>query len=225
MKKLVIAFFSVVAFMAIIGTLLLVASNEIEAEPASKVYVSKTYDVKDFNEIELELPASIKYETGTPYCHIECSDNIADDLKIVVSGKTLRIYTDKKIKNIKKLEITLNSSSLESVILNGAADFECKKGFDAKHFSLQGNGAIDVEIENLVSETVKVGINGAGDVELKDLSSSDTDVQVNGAGTVVLSGSSEEVKVVINGAGKADVSSLRYGNISAQTNGVGSIVK
>lgn len=199
--------------------------NKLNAEPADKVYITKTVEVEDFTALQIDIPADVKYETGDPYCHVEGADNIVNDLIFKKDGNKLRIYSDRKFKNIKKLDIRLSSSTLESLIINGAGEFECSKGFETGNFEVQGNGAVDVSIDSLVADDVKVRINGAGDVDFEEMFSKSADVQMNGAGDVSLSGNVKDVRVVINGAGEVDVTDLKYDNISAQTNGVGRIKK
>lgn len=221
MKRIIIiAAVALVAIAAIASSKL--SGSTANAEPADKVYISKDFPVTDFIELEVNVPADIKYETGAPYCHVEGSSGIIDKLDIKVAGNRLTISTDRKFK-INKLDIVLSSSTLRNLNLNGACDFECERGFETESFKAVCNGAADVSIDNLIAGDVKININGAGDIELENLSAQKTDVQINGAGDVSLSGSSKDVKAVINGAGDVDVKELRYDTISASTNGVGRI--
>lgn len=221
MKRIIIiAAVALVAIAAIASSKL--SGSTANAEPADKVYISKDFPVTDFIELEVKVPADIKYETGAPYCHVEGSSGIIDKLDIKVAGNRLTISTDRKFK-INKLDIVLSSSTLRNLNLNGACDFECERGFETESFKAVCNGAADVSIDNLIAGDVKININGAGDIELENLSAQKTDVQINGAGDVSLSGSSKDVKAVINGAGDVDVKELRYDTISASTNGVGRI--
>lgn len=221
MKRIIIiAAVALVAIAAIASSKL--SGSTANAEPADKVYISKDFPVTDFIELEVNVPADIKYETGAPYCHVEGSSGIIDKLDIKVAGNRLTISTDRKFK-INKLDIVLSSSTLRNLSLNGACDFECERGFETESFKAECNGVADVSIDNLIAGDVKININGAGDIELENLSAQKTDVQINGAGDVSLSGSSKDVKAVINGAGDVDVKELRYDTISASTNGAGRI--
>lgn len=222
MKRIIIiAAVALVAIAAIASSKL--SGSTANAEPADKVYISKDFPVTDFIELEVNVPADIEYETGAPYCHVEGSSGIIDKLDIKVAGNRLTISTDRKLKNIKKLDIVLSSSTLRKLNLNGACDFECERGFETESFKAECNGVADVSIDNLIAGDVRININGAGDIELENLSAQKTDVQINGAGDVSLSGSSKDVKAVINGAGDVDVKELRYDTISASTNGAGRI--
>ncbi len=222
MKRII--FFAAVAFVAIAAVVSgKLAGSVANAEPADKVFISKDFPVSDFIELEVDVPADIKYETGEPYCHIEGSSGIIDKLDVKITGNSLKISTSRKFRNIKKLDIVLSSSTLVKLSLNGTAEFECKRGFETESFKSVCNGAADISIDNLIAEDVRININGAGDIGLENLSARKTDVQINGAGEVSLSGSSKDVKAVINGAGNIDVKELRYDTISASTNGVGRI--
>ena len=222
MKKILI--FSLVAIIAIVslatGSLFCGKAN---AEPVEKTFISKTFPVEDFVGLEVSVPAEVRYETGEAYCHIEGQENIIKDLNVEVNNGRLEIYSDRKLKNIKKLDIVLKSSSLEYLNINGAGGFECERGFETSSFKAVCNGAADIEINNLTAEDVNIKINGAGDIEIDNLDTQKADVQINGAGDVSLSGRAKDVTATINGAGEIDVKELKYENISASTNGIGRI--
>ena len=60
-------------------------------------------------------------------------------------------------------------------------DFDAPEGISAEDFSLDINGAGDVEIDGLKASGARITINGAGDCDIENLDCKTLKVGINGA--------------------------------------------
>lgn len=209
-------------------------SESIMKEMADEVYddnntnvsiMNRTIDITDFTKIIIELPVDVVYEAGEPSCSFEAPEKVIDKLNITSEDGVLRVWSETRSWRFGRVKMALSSSTLEKIEVYGAADFDCKKGFESENLVIEVDGAADMEMNNLVLGKLDVEINGAGDVEFEKLSAGDVRVLVNGAGDISIGGTAANVDVEINGAGDVDLRQLRYENVKTTRNGVGSIRK
>ena len=200
-------------------------SNDKIFDRGNGVIVEKTFDIADFSKIELNVPADVEYEVAeNASMSVKIDENLLELLEVTSEGGTLTISsTSKHIKRHHKLAITLTSSALSSIICNGAVDFECNNGISAEDFSVQINGAGDIDIDGLKVTNASFQINGAADLDIENLDAGSVSVEMNGAGDTDLSGKAGTVRVAIHGAGDVDLSNLEYENLVKEIQGVGQV--
>lgn len=187
---------------------------------------SLSVQLEDFSALTVNVPSEIIYESGAAGCDVNAPSNVIKHIEIIQNGKCLTVRMEKNLPrhlNIRNVVIRLSSETLESVKINGSADFTCKDGFCSESLDINVNGVGDVTVDKLEADRVNVLVNGVGEVDLKELCAEKVEVKINGAGDVVLSGSADDVSVQINGAGDADISALEYRNRSTATNGIGKV--
>lgn len=187
----------------------------------SKPYISLgnnvkvLYDVADYSSVELYVAADVEYSVSdTPQVEISALQGIHDRLLVTSENGVLRIETrDKaKIQN-KNIIITLSSSTLGSMTINGAADVDIKPGLKTESFNLEVNGAGDITLGEIETGKLDVEINGAGDINADLRGEAMVNVEINGAGDITLKGQAHSVEAKVNGAGDIDTSGLECTNI------------
>lgn len=90
--------------------------------------------------------------------------------------------------------------------------------------SIEADGAVDLEISKLVTESLSIVVNGAGDVDVEGLEAGKLEVEVNGAGDVELAGKTGDCSLSIAGAGDIDARDLAVsGSFTKSVRGVGNI--
>ncbi|TNE41824.1 MAG: DUF2807 domain-containing protein [Alphaproteobacteria bacterium] len=81
------------------------------------------------------------------------------------------------------IEVTITVASLEEVIVDGAADLEID-GVSSESFELRLPGAADVEVSGTCG-TFIVAIAGAASVDAEDLECDNVDISIAGTGEVI----------------------------------------
>ncbi len=193
-----------------------VAGNGVTAE--------KTFEVKDFSRLDLNVPADVEY-TMSDACAltVRMDENLFEYLTVSVENGTLKIGSSVSLRNFKKLSMKLSSPTLERLECNGAVDFISKGTLSGENFTMLVNGAADVDIPNLDAKEASFKVNGAGDINVNLLDAESVSLAISGAGDAVLSGKAKEVKVTVNGTGDVDLTRLDYQALDKKVNGVGSV--
>lgn len=193
-----------------------VAGNGVTAE--------KSFGVGSFSRLDLFVPADVEY-TISDECAltVRMDENLIDSLTVSVEDGTLKIGSTFPLKNFKKLEIRLSSPSLERLYCRGAVDFDAEGTLRGEEFSLQADGAADVNIRNLDVKKADFLVNGAADLNVCLADAESVSVIINGAGDIDLSGKTQKVFVTANGAGDVDLTRLDYETLSKEVHGVGSV--
>lgn len=193
-----------------------VAGNGVTAE--------KTFEVKDFSRLDLNIPADVEYSKSDECTlAIRMDENLFEYLTVSVEDGTLKIGSSVPFRNFKKLEAVLSSPTLERLDCNGAVDFISKGSLSGENFTMLVNGAADVEIASLDVKTAAFQVNGAGDIDVNLVDAESLSLSISGAGDADLSGKAKEVKVTVNGTGDVDLSRLDYETLDKKVNGVGSV--
>ena len=193
-----------------------VAGNGVTAE--------KTFEVKDFSRLDLNVPADVEYTMSDEYAlTVRMDENLFEYLTVSVENGTLKIGSTVSLRNFKKLEMKLSSPTLERLECNGAVDFTSEGTLRGEDFTMLVNGAADVEIAKLDVKTAAFQVNGAGDIDVNLLDAERVSLTISGAGDADLSGRAKEVKVTVNGTGDVDLSRLDYDSLDKKVNGVGSV--
>ena len=208
---------------AIITAAVLLLANAVAVSAAEKV--TRTFNVTAFDAISCNVPCEIKYETGEPKVVIYADDDVINNIKVDVENGQLSIkMPEKKLRNIKGAKIYITSQILNSLVFNGACEFENKRGIQTdKAFTLTGNGASDCEIASIRASDITVVINGVTDCEIDGISCKTLSAVINGAGSLDLEGVCDEADLTINGAGEIDIEKLSANFVNSTVRGAGSI--
>jgi len=224
----VFAAFTSCNFVKVDGKSLSSVLNSIDSPAeiieASDNYITKTFNVADFDGIVCNVPCNIIYSMDATGVTVDGPDNVIENLMIFTEDRTLNIKYDKyRFRNLKKLDIYVSSRTLQRLNVNGAVDFKAMKGVGADNFEAEINGAADMEISGLIAGRISIEVNGAADAEIKGLKCDSIAVTINGAGDCSLSGTAGKADLNINGAGEIDIKHLVAETVNSSIHGVGSI--
>ena len=202
--------------------------NAIKGEGA---VIAKSFDdLKDFDRIVINGHADVNfYQSSTYEVTLRTQENILDYVDYRVEGTTLVIETkDKRNIRAEKYDLVIQAPTLNSVVVNGAADFDIPAGLTVKDdgdLTVEVNGSGDLSFDHVKCMNLKIQVNGAADVELESVEVIKTlKVEVNGAGDAEIHGSAGEASFSVNGAGAIDARELRVaGEVSKHTSGIAKI--
>lgn len=203
------------------------SSNSGPKVYASGNLVSRTFDVGEFDKVQLDFAGDIVYQDGESFVEVVVPDNLADYLKVDVSNGKLYIRFDGvRVRNIKDAKVIVRTPVLHGLELNGAGNIEMKDAVSTDNLKLVINGAGDVEVESInVSDKFAVELNGAGDIDVENIKCGSIHLTINGAGDCEIAGAAGHAKLMINGAGEIDVTKLDCSDVDAHVSGVGKVYR
>lgn len=212
-------------FVKVNGSALINAREGVTIVKASDTMATRDTTVGAFSSLNCSVACDVVYTSGDCAVKISGPDNIIPLITIENNDGTLKVSKDNKYKfnRAEKITLTVSCPQLEAVKVNGAVDFDAPTGITATNFSVEVNGAADMEIKGLKAGTATLNVNGAADIDIEGLDCSLLQMEVNGAGDVVLSGRADKSVANINGAGNIDAANLACQDFSSKANGLGSI--
>lgn len=103
-----------------------------DAITPSKNYITRNYKVNEFTRIDAATVGNIYYTQSTDgktSVQIYGPDNIVELFTVGVKDNTLLLTMDKenRVKNIKKMKITISSPSLDGIYFKGVGDVKDRK--------------------------------------------------------------------------------------------------
>lgn len=215
---------------------------------ASKNYVTKSFNVTDFDKISIAGSGDVFFtqRPGAPAVSVVTSDNIADLLEVYVENNTLHIKFKKgySISNTGKLDFTIQAERLTDLSLAGSGDIKLMNGLmsDNLKVSLAGSGDIlcdnvncsgdvkisvagsgDIESHNLQCNELNLSLTGSGDMELAGIQSKSVSASISGSGDFKLQGNTKTAKYSIAGSGDIEADNLLAEDVTANAAGSGEI--
>lgn len=174
----------------------------------SKKLITRDYKVKEFNKIDAGTVGDIYYTQsadGKTDVQIYGPDNIVALIQVAVKDSTLLLSIDKskKVRNFKKMKITITSPTLNSISFKGVGDVHIDNG--------------------LTTDNLYVESKGVGDVKIKSLTCSSLNVQSMGVGNVKLAGTVQAATLHSKGVGNIEAGNLQANIVEASSQGVGDI--
>lgn len=201
-----------------------VSKNAIKA---TGPVVSKSFDFKDFDTIEINGGADVTFTQASGYdVTVRAQESVFDWIDYKVEGTRLVLQLKDK-KNIRSevFEIAVQAPVLNSVMVNGASDFNIKSLQIDGDLKIQVNGAGDLDFNQIACDDFSLQVNGAADAKLTSVDIRKTlKVEVNGAGDVNITGNAQDVSLSVNGAGDIDATGLKVaGEVKQRKAGIASI--
>ena len=215
---------------------------------ASDNYVTKEIKVTDFNKINLIGSGRVFFtqQAGAPAVSVVTSDNVAEILDVSVENNTLKLRLKKgySVRNMKKLDYTINAAALKEMSISGSGDFKLMNGLDTDglRLSVTGSGDMDcdninctgdvivsisgsgdIETDNLQCGDLKFTITGSGDIEMKGLETSNVDASISGSGDIKLNGKTVKANYIVTGSGDIAADGLQAADVKARVSGSGDI--
>ena len=189
--------------------------------------ISKTFDFKDFDTIEINGGADVTFNQSSIYeVTVRTQESIFDWLDYKVEGSKLVLQVkDKRNVRAEVFDIVIQAPELNKVMVNGASDFDIRGLLIDGDLDVQVNGAGDLDFDQIACESLSVQVNGAGDAKLSSLNIRKTlKVEVNGAGDVDITGRTQDVSLDVNGVGDIDATGLKVdGEVKQHKAGIATI--
>lgn len=137
----------------------------------SKKLITRDYKVKEFNKIDAGTVGDIYYTQsadGKTDVQIYGPDNIVALIQVAVKDSTLLLSIDKskKVRNFKKMKITITSPTLNSISFKGVGDVHIDNGLTTDNLYVESKGVGDVKIKSLTCSSLNVQSMGVGNVKL-----------------------------------------------------------
>lgn len=214
--------------------LLLVGSVDLHAETikGNGNIVTKEINVRDFDEITLSVPATVKFTQSDQYsCSITMDENLIQFISIKTIGDDLRIrqlpskdgkpilsfsFGEKEVTlpnyqyatlQFTKFEINISAPRLEDVKVNGAGMFIFMNEFSDEKLNADVNGSGQINAEKgLKVDEMDIELSGSGSVNFAQLTAEDVEVTLSGSGSSILNGSFAELDLALMGNGSIKVS-------------------
>ena len=213
--------------LSVIFSLVGICNLKAETIKGNGNIVTKEFDVRDFDEITLSVPATVNFTQSDQYsCSITIDENllpfigikvIVDDLSIrqvpSKDGKPLLSvsFGDKEVSLPKyqyptlqftKFEINISAPRLEDVVVNGSGMFNFVNEFSAYKLNADVNGSGQIKSENVLKlGGLDVEIAGSGSVTFAQVSADETEVSISGSGSATIEGSCVEADLKLMGSG------------------------
>lgn len=210
-------------------------------------YVTKEFNVKDFDELVVKGPMDVNYvqRSGKRAVQVNTSDNLMNLVDVHIKGRTLYLALKPTASiSFKRMDIQVIGGPLKKVTLAGSGDFTMREGMRVDGFAFNLIGSSDVEISKLeCGHSLNVTIAGSGDVTFHDLKTSEANMAIAGSGSVngdglrvsslsatvsgsgdfCLKGEAGDVSLAIAGSGDIEADQLRADDVDASVSGSGSI--
>ena len=185
--------------IAIISLTLTSCDDYIEGEG---MVVTETFDLDDFNKIELESSYDVIVKQGTTQeVVVEGQQNLIDRIQLNVSNENLTM--DMQSGNYRNLNITVHITvpNLEKVINDGSGNITIKNQ-DATNLELLIKGSGNIDAATMTIDDMKLTVDGSGNLEIDDLITDDVQAIIDGSGNLeIKDGSTKDLEINNSGSG------------------------
>jgi hypothetical protein len=176
--------------------------------------------VEPFTSIDMSIGADLIITIGSPQkLTVTIDDNLLDNIRTRVRGKTLEIESHGSFSTKKNCVIEITVPSLEEIDISGSGEITLKD-LDAKEFTFDMSGSGSFEATGKV-EQLFIELSGSGEIDTRDLMAQDVEVDISGSGSAVVY-AANSLDGDITGSGN-----IRYINepehVSTRVTGSGSI--
>lgn len=214
-----------IPFLAVIVIAIVCTSSQIlSAQP-----VSKTFDVKDFTQVDLGTAADVYLGTGDFVVKVEASSqDIMDQLDIHTDGNALKI--DKKKHGWdnwnwpahSSCKVYINLPKLEGIAVAGSGDVYAQNDFSGDKLKIAMSGSGDVNMKNITYANLAVSISGSGNVTMEGGTATSADFHVSGSGNVKVSKiNGDQASAEVAGSGNLNLG--KFSKLSVNVAGSGDV--
>lgn len=214
----------------------------------SSNYVSKEFNVRDFDKVVVVGPMDVDYtqRTGERTVKVNTSDNLMDLIDIHIKGRTLYVGMKRNARiSFKRMDVHITGGPLKSVTLAGSGDFTMKRGMRTDSFGLTLSGSGDVEVNGLDckgdlavalsgsgdidfhgvgARSVQMTVAGSGDIEATGVKATAVETAIAGSGDIKLEGLTSEAVYTVAGSGDIVADNMVADGVEASVAGSGDII-
>ncbi|MEN8250638.1 MAG: head GIN domain-containing protein [Bacteroidota bacterium] len=202
-------------------TTLLIGCNQIIGERGNDERITETYEVEEFNRIEISGAFNIILTpSNDQIVKLEVDDNLVKFIDIEVRGNKLYVETDRRLDSRGGINVKIPVKDLKGLSSSGASNIRTTDVIisNSLKFDLSGAGKMELELD---AENVKIDLSGAGLVYLEGAAKL-LDVDMSGAGSLEADAlEAEDCTIDISGVGNAVVNVT--GTLEAQVSGLGNV--
>jgi hypothetical protein len=215
---------------AIFKNIILPAALAMAAAPVALAQESKSFDITDFDSIELNTSSNVDVTIGVEYSVVLKGDiDRINKMELDRSGDTLVISGQNNSgffglfsggSDNGNLIIEVTMPDIERMHINGSGNAEIK-GVDNEEIELQIHGSGDIYVWGK-SEEVSIEIHGSGDIEMDEVSGNNVDIEIHGSGNVEFEGGTcSHLAIEIAGSGDVDARDLICNEVEVEVEGSG----
>ncbi len=140
-------------------------------------------EVGDFDALHLNIPAQVTVTQGERFLvEVEAEDNLLDEIRTKVKGRTLRISSEGCLKPNIRIKVHVSLPELTELEINGTGDILVPDTFRVEDVDLAINGTGNIECR-LIAARVEAVIRGSGDVRLTG-SANEQELKIMGSGDI-----------------------------------------
>ena len=197
-----------------------------EAVPSIQKEVKAYMNVDEFNEIVLDLVASVKFvQSDRSYIEAKGPERLIKRTDVDVKGGVMTVAFEKgeniKFRRGEKLQITIYSPSITRLEFKGVVNFKAPETIETPILEIVSDGVGNINFSDLQCKKVIVSSEGVGNITLKG----NTDSAVyksDGVGTIyAYEMISKVTNVSLNGVGGVQCYASEQGDFI--NNGIGNI--
>ena len=218
--------------LSVIFSLVGICNLNAETIKGNGNIVTKEFDVRDFDEITLSVPATVHFTQSEQYsCSITIDENLMQFVSVKTVGDDLRIrqlpskdgkpilsfsFGEKEVTwpnyqyatlQFTKFEINISAPHLEDIKVNGSGTFVFSTEFSNVKLDADVNGSGQIIAEKgLRVDELDVELNGSGSVDFAQLTAKEVEVTASGSGNTTLNGALGELDLTLMGSGNIKVS-------------------
>lgn len=203
--------------------------------------VTRVFNVDNFNKISLIGSGEIFFrQSDTVSVKLACYKENLDNVKITSKDGILSINNNRKgimrglfsmLREASNTDIYvyITAPDLSYIDISGAGEINIEEPMKTKTFAMDVKGACDVDIEEIICDSMSISISGAGNVKMKEKNvkmtemyvsgASDSDIEmdscinakvrVSGAAEINLSGTLQHLESSVSGAGEINTKKLK----------------
>lgn len=175
-----------------------VEGNGATATEARTIASATALRVENRYGVTMEVDVKVG---GAPSLVIEGDSNLVPLVRTEVTGETLRIYTDERLRSSNRIRVRYTAPRLNN---------------------LESNGSVHTEVQGLAGGPLQVLHNGSGRLEMRGFVDR-LDIRHAGSGQLYADGlESRNAMVTMSGSGKVNIGSVRGDTLRLSATGSGS---
>ncbi|HSW58566.1 MAG TPA: head GIN domain-containing protein [Dehalococcoidales bacterium] len=180
--------------------------------------VTRTYEHKDFSEIEISSAIRFDITHAENYSLVmSAPENLVNYLDIKKSGSTLIIRLKPGSYSNSEIRASITTPDLNSLTISGASRGSARGFVSKENLSINCSGASQLEVDIMSGKAI-VEISGASKLT-GTLSSPDIRFNISGASKADIEGSAERSNLAISGASRFNSPSFKMKDCAVNVTG------
>lgn len=206
-------------------TLLIIATFSLSAcmcDTGSGILKTVKTNPGEFNSVYADIPGKIHISKADTFSvTIRTDNNLIEMVETEISRKTLKIRTEKCIKNCTSLELWITAPVIEEIEAAGSVKIESDEEINSNEMEIEVSGSGSVRL-NVNANKLNSKISGSGLLVLSGQVSSH-DFEIDGSGTMkAFSLRAKETDANISGSGIAQINVID--NLDINISGSGELI-